>query len=171
VSEPALSPQDVTWEELCRHAEGHWCLTGPNSHGGTTAYRYKGQLFIVGYGDDSSLPGGAEQVIGVRPDNTPGFPPAWDGGHAAGCHHVREWEWDSWTDSVRFLLIQRGIVLFFDGGNEQWTSPVDEVLSPESARRDDVLRTLGPAVFDELLRCAARQRQPGAKTRQGNQPA
>lgn len=171
MSEPPLSPQDVTWDVLRHHAEGHWTFTGPNSHGGTMVYRYKGHLFIVGFGDDSSLPGGAEQVVGVRPDNTPGFPPAMDDGHAAGCHHVRDWEWDSWTDRGRFLRIERGTVHFLDGENELWACPVDEILCPESSRREDVLRALGPAVLDELLRCATRQRKPSAKTRQGSQPA
>jgi hypothetical protein len=53
-----LRPEDVTWEELRQHAEGHWRLTGP---GGRDLYRYKGQLFIVGYGDYGSLPDGAER--------------------------------------------------------------------------------------------------------------
>jgi hypothetical protein len=158
VKEPALTPEDVTWEELRLHAEGNWTMTGPDSGGGKTLYRYKGQLFIVGYGDESSLPGGAEQVIGVGPDNTPGFPPRWGNGHTGGCHHIRDWEWDSWSDRGRFLRIEKGTVHYLDGENELWTCPVEEVLRPESRRREDVLRVLGPAVLDEMLLCAERQR-------------
>jgi hypothetical protein len=48
----------VTWEELRQHAEGHWRLKGPNSQGGTTLYRYRARLYVVGYGDFGPLPGG-----------------------------------------------------------------------------------------------------------------
>jgi hypothetical protein len=91
---PLLRPEDVTWDELRRNAQGHWRLVGPNSGGGRTLYRYKGQLFVVGYGDHSALPGGAEQVIGVLPDNNPGFAPRMPDGHAAGCAHEAHWNWD-----------------------------------------------------------------------------
>jgi hypothetical protein len=150
-----LRPEDVTWEELRQHAEGSWRLLGPNSGGGTTLYRYKGQLFVVGYGDHSSLPGGAEQVIGVLPDNTPGFPPLMESGHAAGCAHERHFDWDWWQHGTLLLRVQRDGVLLYEDGKESWTCPLQQFLQADSPRRAEVLRKLGPAVLEEALQCAA----------------
>ena len=152
-----LRPEDVTWEELRQHAEGHWRLTGPNSGGGTDLYRYKGQLFIVGYGDYGSLPDGAEQVIGVRPDNTPGFPPMMADGHAAGCAHEPHWDSDWWLHHTGLLRMQHGTVWLFEDARETWSCPLEEFVRAGSTQAEDVLRKLGPAVLDEALRCA-RQR-------------
>ena len=150
-------PDDVTWEELRRNAEGSWPLVAPHSHGGTTLYRYQGQLFTVGYGDYSSLPGGAEQVIAARPDNTPGFPPAMDDGHAAGCRHQPHWESDWWTHGRLLLRIQHGTVHLFEQASPVWTCSLEAFGRPDSPQRADVSRRLGPAVLDEALRCAARR--------------
>jgi hypothetical protein len=154
---PELRPEDVTWEELNSAGEGSWPLTGPNSHGGTTLYRYKGQLFTVGYGDDSSLPGGAEQVIAVRPDNTPGFPPWVGGGHAAGCRHEAHFGWDWWLHRTRLLRVEAAVVQLSVDGKEVWSCPLATFARPDSQQQADILRLLGPAVLDEALRCAARR--------------
>lgn len=152
-----LRPEDVTWEELNEHAEGSWRLTGPNSQGGTTLYRYRGQLFTVGYGDYSSLPGGAEEVIAVRPDNTPGFPPIMEGGHAAGCAHEQHWDWDWWVHKGYLLRIENDGAWLFENANETWNCPLEAFVRKDSSQRGDVLSRLGPAVLDEALRCAARR--------------
>lgn len=150
-----LRPEDVPFEELRRHAEGSWRLVGPNSQGGTTLYRYKGQLFVVGYGEHSSLPGGAEQVIGVRPDNTPGYPPAMEGGHAAGCAHEPHFAWDWWQHRSWLLKLHRGRVLLYEKGEQAWSCTLDEFRRAGSPQQAEVLGKLGPAVLDEALRCAA----------------
>ena len=78
-----MPTDEVTWDELRQRAEASWPLE-TRSRGGTALYRYGGRLYVVGYGESSSLPGGAEQVLEVRPDNLPGFAPLMEGGHAAG---------------------------------------------------------------------------------------
>lgn len=147
-------PEGVTWEELKESAEASWRLTGPNSKGGTRLYRYKGQLFTVGYGECSSLPGGAEQILGARPDNTPGFPPLIGLGHAAGCAHEPDHDW--WMHVTCLLRLDRGGVQLFEGGRELWSCPLPAFLRASSTQRADVLRRMGPVVLDELLQCAAR---------------
>ena len=154
---PQLRPEDVTWQQLREADEGSWRLTGPSSQGGTTLYRYKGQLFTVGYGDHSSLPGGAEQVIGVRPDNTPGFPPLMGDGHAAGCSHEPHWDSDWWMHRTCLLKIQHGAVQLFQDAKEVWSCSVEAFARDDSPQRAHVLRLLGPAVLGEALRCAARR--------------
>ncbi|HLA79837.1 MAG TPA: hypothetical protein VJU18_19855 [Vicinamibacteria bacterium] len=154
-------PEDLTWDELREHAEGNWRLTGPNSQGGTRLYRYQGRLFVVGYGDHSSLPGGAEQVIAVRPDNTPGFAPLLEGGHAAGCCHDPHWDSDWWAHRTFLLKIQRGVVRLFEDANETWNCPLEAFTRPGSPQGADVLAKLGPAVLDEALRCARARPRPG----------
>ena len=155
-----LRPEDVTFEELRRNAEGRWRLEGPSSGGGRSLYRYKGQLFVVGYGDHSALPGGAEQVIGVLPDNTPGFPPRMADGHAAGCAHEEHWRWDWWTHGPCLLRVQPDVVQLFEAGEPTWTCPLPSFVAPGSPQRSDVLRLMGPAVLDEAVRCAARRLGP-----------
>lgn len=152
-----LGPGDVTWDELREHAEGRWRLTGPNSQGGTTLYRYKGRLFTVAYGDCSSLPGGAEQVIAAREDNNPGFAPMMDGGHAAGCAHEEHWNWDWWLHRTFLLRVENGAVRFYKGGKDRWSCSLEVFVQAGSPQREDVLSTMGPAVLDEALRCAARR--------------
>ena len=152
-----LRPEDVTWEELRDHGEGRWRLTGPNSGGGTDLYRYKGQLFIVGYGDYGSLPDGAEKVIGVLPDNTPGFPPMMASGHAAGCTHDPPPGSDWWMHGVCLLRMQHDTVQLFENAKETWSCPLDAFVREGSPYSQDVLRKLGPAVLEEALRCAARR--------------
>ena len=137
-------------------AEGSWRLTGPNAGGGTTLYRYKGQLFVVGYGDHSSLPGGAEQVIATRPDNTPGFPPLMADGHAAGCHHDPHWDSDWWMHRTILLKVQHGSVRLYANAIEVWRCSVDAFTRPGSPQGIQVLTMMGQAVQDEALRCAAR---------------
>ena len=154
---PPLRPEDVTWEELRRNAEASWPLIGPSSQGGTTLYRYEGRLFTVGYGEHSSLPGGAEQVIAAGPDNTPGFPPRMPDGHAAGCRHEPHRDCDWWMHHTCLFRIQRGEARLFENAREVWTCPVEAFSWPDSPQRADVLRRLGPAVLDEALRCAARR--------------
>ena len=154
---PQLRPEDVTWEELRNNAEGSWRLVGPNSGGGRTLYRYKGQLFVVGYGDHSALPGGAEQVIGVLPDNNPGFAPRMPDGHAAGCAHEAHWNWDWWGHALCLLRVQPDGVQLYQAGEETWTCSLQSFVAPDSAQRSDVLRLMGPVVLDEALRCAARR--------------
>lgn len=154
---PLLRPEDVSWEELKDHAEASWRLEGPNSGGGRSLYRYKGQLFVVGYGDHSTLPGGAEQVIGVRPDNTPGFPPRMADGHAAGCAHERHFDWDWWMHHTSLLKVQNDAVRLYKEGTEAWSCPLEAFVQPGSPQGEEVLRTLGPAVFDEAQRCANRR--------------
>ena len=149
-----LRPEDVTWEELRQHGEGGWRLEGPNSGGGKSLYRYKGQLFIVGYGDYGSLPDGAEQVIGVLPDNTPGFPPMMASGHAAGCCHDA-WDHDWWSHKLFLLRIERGQVQLFESAKETWSCPLEAFVREDSPQSADVLGKLGPAVHEEALRCAA----------------
>lgn len=153
---PSL-PFGVSWQELRERAEGSWKLKGPSSQGGTSVYRYRGQLFIVGYGEYSSLPGGAEQVIGVRADNTPGFPPVMGDGHAAGCTHAPHFDLDSWSHRTCLLMIHHGAVQLFQDAREVWSCPVKAWVQPESAHRAEVLDLFGPAVLDEALRCAARR--------------
>ncbi len=150
-------PGGVTWEDLRQRAEGHWRLTGPNSQGGTTLYRYRGRLYLVGYGERSSLPGGAEQVIDEMPDNTPGFPPLMASGHAAGCAHEPHFDWDWWQHGTLLLKIHQGTVRLHDGGEEAWSCSLESFLAPDSPPRDDVRRRLGPAVLDEALRVARRR--------------
>jgi hypothetical protein len=152
-----MAPEDVTWEELRQHAEGSWRLTGPDSQGGTSLYRYKGRLFTVAYGDHSSLPGGAEQVVAVRPDNNPGFAPLMDGGHAAGCAHEAHWDWDWWLHHVHLLRVANTVVTLYQSGEETWHCPLEVFARPGSSQREDVLRTMGPAVLDEAVRCAERR--------------
>jgi hypothetical protein len=147
-------PAKVTWEELRQHAEASWRLEGPNSAGGKTLYRYQGRLFVVGYGDFSSLPGGAEQVIGERPDNTPGFPPDVGGGHAAGCAHEKHWDWDWWLHKTCLLRVQNDDVILYEDAKEAWRCPLPAFAREDSPRRQDVLRKLGPVVLDEAVRCA-----------------
>jgi hypothetical protein len=147
----------VTWDELRDHAEGRWRLTGPNSQGGTTLYRYKGRLFTVAYGDCSSLPGGAEQVIAAREDNNPGFAPMMDDGHAAGCDHEAHWDWDWWGHRTFLLRVENHAVRLYESGDEAWSCPLEAFVRPDSPRRAEVAATLGPAVLDEALRCAARR--------------
>jgi len=147
----------VTWEELRQHAEGSWRLTGPDSSGGKDIYRYKGQLFIVGYGDYGDLPGGAEKVIGVMPDNTPGFPPMMPSGHAAGCRHDGNGGSDWWLHRTGLLSMREDTVSFFEDAKETWSCPLQAFVEPGSTRAEDVLRKLGPAVLEEALRCAARR--------------
>jgi hypothetical protein len=149
LGEPAL----VIWDELRQHAEASWPLK-TNSQGGKTLYRYVGHLYVVGYGEFSSLPGGAEQILEVRPDNLPGFAPLMDGGHAAGCRHERHWDWDWWTHRGFLLRVENGVVRLYQDAKEAWTCPLDEFMRPGSPRHEDVLRKLGPAVADEALRCA-----------------
>jgi hypothetical protein len=144
----------VTYRELRARAEGSWKLEGPSSKGGTDVYRYRGRLFIVGYGESSPLPDGAEEVIGVRADNTPGFPPAMDGGHAAGCTHSRPFESDSWGHRTSLLMIHRGLVQLFQDAREVWTCPIDAWAEPGSEYRAKVLEVFGPAVLEEAVRCA-----------------
>jgi hypothetical protein len=154
---PPPGPGDVTWDELRRHAEGSWRLTGPNSQGGTTLYRYKGRLFTVAYGDCSSLPGGAEEVVAARPDNTPGFAPLMEDGHAAGCAHEAHWDWDWWAHRIFLLRIERDAVRLYESGDEAWSCALAAFVRAGSPQQGDVLAKLGPAVLDEALRCAARR--------------
>jgi len=149
-----LRPEDVSWEELRQNAEGSWRLEGPNSSGGTRLYRYRGQLFIVGYGDHSPAPGGAERVIATLPDNSPGFPPEMSDGHPAGCWHHRDGTAHSWTHGVHLLLLgERAAELFVDG-RSQWSCPPAELARPDSPARAEVLRLMGPAVLADACRCA-----------------
>jgi len=149
------SAGDVTWAQIRDGAEGSWPLEGPSSHGGTTLYRFRGRLFVVGYGESSSLPGGAEQILGSRPDDSGGFPPAMAGGHTAGCRHDR-WRNADWWQNGRWLLErQEGTLRLLEAAEVVWTCSVER-FAPGSPERDDVLRHLGPAVLDEALRCAAR---------------
>jgi hypothetical protein len=154
---PRSRPQDVTWQQLREGTEGSWRLTGPNSQGGTSLYRYEGQLFTVGYGEHSSLPGGAEQVIAVRPDNNPGFPPLMDDGHAAGCCHEPHWDSDWWMHRTSLLRIQHGVVRLFVSANEVWSCSVEAFAEPGSPQGTHVLDLLGPAVSEEARRCASRR--------------
>ena len=154
---PLLRPEDVTWEELRTKGEGHWRLEGPNSGGGRNLYRYKGQLFVVGYGDHSDLPGGAEQVIGVLPDNTPGFAPRMPNGHAAGCSHETHWNWDWWLHALYLLRVHDGGVQLWQAGEETWSCSLQAFHAPESPRCSEVLRLMGPAVMEEAVRCATRR--------------
>lgn len=148
-----------TWDELKRGAEGHWRLVGPNSGGGTTLYRYRGQLFVVGYGDHSSLPGGAEQVIGVLPDNTPGFAPLMDNGHAAGCFH-QPWSVGgeelrhSWEHAGCFLTVFRGRVDLSAHGEQVFVCPVATFAQENSEQSLKVLEVMGPNVMVEAQRWA-----------------
>jgi len=151
------NPDGVGWDDLRQHAEGHWRLTGPNSQGGTTVYRYRGRLYVVGYGEHSSLPGGAEQVIGVLPDNTPGYPPLMADGHAAGCAHEPHFDWDWWQHGTLLLKIDAGAVRLHERGEEAWTCSLASFLAPDSPPRDDVRRRFGPAVLDEAFRVARRR--------------
>jgi hypothetical protein len=146
---------EMSWQELRRHAEGHWRLLGPNSQGGTTLYRYRGRLYVVGYGEYSPLPGGSEHVIGVLPDNTPGFPPAMAGGHAAGCAHEPHFGWDWWQHGTLILKVQSDGVRLSEGGRESWSCSLGEFTREGSPRRADVLAKLGPVVLDEAARSAA----------------
>jgi hypothetical protein len=150
-------PEDVTWEELRQHAEASWRLTGPNSKGGTSLYRYRGRLFVVGYGESSPRPDGAEQVLGELPDNTPGFPPALAGGHAAGCAHERHWDWDWWLHRTFLLRVESQAVTLWETGRQTWTCALEAFARPDSSEGADVLHKLGPNVLDEALRCAARR--------------
>jgi hypothetical protein len=152
-----MDPGDVTWQDLKEHGEGEWALIGPSSQGGTTLYRYRGQLYTVGYGEYSSLPGGAEQVIGWRPDeDTTGFPPALEHGHVAGCRHEPHWGTDRWQHRTALLRIERGTVQLHQRAREVWSCSAEEFGRADSREAADVLRLLGPAVLDEALRCAAR---------------
>jgi hypothetical protein len=155
-SDPSLplGPHDVSFEELRQHAEGCWRLTGPDSHGGTTLYRYEGQLFVVGYGERSALPGGAEQVLSTLPDNSPGFPPSMGGGHVAGCAHEVRWKHDWWQHRTLLLRVDAELVSFSEAGREAWACPTAEFLRAATTRHEDVRRAFGPAVLDEALRCA-----------------
>ena len=73
-------PQDVTWEQLRDGAEASWPVEGPSSQGGTTLYLYRGRHFLVGYGEHSSLPGGAEEILSSRADDSRRSPgSAWPG--------------------------------------------------------------------------------------------
>jgi hypothetical protein len=155
---PASRPEDVTWEQLRESAEGSWRLIGPNSQGGTRLYRYQGQLYTVGYGDYSSLPGGAEQVIAARPDNTPGFPPFMGDGHAAGCCHEPRWDSDWWMHRTFLLKMQQGMVWFFESAIEVWSCSVEAFLQPGAPQETHILDRMGPAVAEEARRCAARRR-------------
>ncbi len=158
--EPPLGIQDVTWEDLRREADGHWRLIGPDSSGGTTLYRYRGQLFIVGYGDHSSI-GGAEQVIGVLPDNTPGFAPLMNTGHAAGCFH-QNWSphgeelRHSWEHAGCFLTVFRGRVDLSARGDQVFECPGATFARENSAQSLKVLELMGPNVMSEAQRCAER---------------
>jgi hypothetical protein len=155
---PANRPEEVTWDQLKNGAEGSWRLTGPSSQGGTRLYRYRGHLFTVGYGDHSSLPGGAEQVIAVRPDNTPGFPPVMDDGHAAGCCQEPHWDSDWWMHRTSLLKIQRGVARLFESGSETWSCSVAAFAEPGSPQGTHVLEVMGPAVAEEARRCATQRR-------------
>jgi len=150
--------QDVTWAQLRDGAEASWPLEGPSSQGGTTLYLYRGRHFVVGYGEHSSLPGGAEQILSSRPDDSGGFPPVVAGGHAAGCRH------DEWRDAVWWrhkgclLEVQAGVVRLFERAEPVWTCTVETFIRAASPQQTDVLDRLGPAVLDEALRCASRAR-------------
>ena len=148
-----MPTDEVTWDELRQRAEASWPLE-TRSRGGTALYRYGGRLYVVGYGESSSLPGGAEQVLEVRPDNLPGFAPLMEGGHAAGCRHERRWDWDWWTHRGFLLRVENEAVRLYEDARESWACPLGEFTRPGSPRREDVVRKLGPAVADEALRCA-----------------
>jgi hypothetical protein len=153
---PLPSPHDVTWEQLRDGAEASWPLEGPSSQGGTTLYCYRGWLFVVGYGEHSALPGGAEQILSSRPDDAAGFPPALPDGHAAGCVHD-EWRGaDWWRHRTCLLELQGGVLRLFERAEPVWTCPAETLLRDDSAERADVLGRLGPAVLDEALRCLSR---------------
>jgi hypothetical protein len=152
-----------TWEELKQGTEGHWRLIGPDSGGGTTLYRYRGQLFVVGYGDHSSLPGGAEQVIGVLPDNTPGFAPLMNNGHAAGCFHQKWFSSSShgkglrhsWDHALCVLTVFQGRVDLFEKGEQVLTCLAKTFAQEGSEQSLKVLELMGPNVMAEAQRCAA----------------
>jgi len=151
-------PQDVTWEQLRDGAEASWPVEGPSSQGGTTLYLYRGRHFLVGYGEHSSLPGGAEEILSSRADDSAGFPPALAEGHAAGCRH------DDWRDSVWWrhagclLEVQGRVVRLFESAEPVWTCSVESFLDAASREQADVLGRLGPAVLDEALRRARSKR-------------
>jgi hypothetical protein len=149
----------VTWDELRKGAEASWPLEGPNSQGGTTLYRYRGRLFVVGYGERSSLPGGAEQILSSRPDDTAGFPPPLEGGHVAGCRHDTWRGADWWRHGTCLLEVQEDAVHLFESAKPVWTCPTESFVQADSPQQADVLRRLGPAVLDEALRCASRGRK------------
>jgi hypothetical protein len=150
-----FSPRHVPWEELRDYCEQRWGIEGPNSGGGKTLYRYKGHLFTVGYGDWSSLPGGAEEVVSIQPDNTPGFPPWIDGGHTACCLHHRHTDADYWCDRGASLHMEKTHARLSDAGVDLWTCPLEAFLLPHAPEQNDVARLLGPAVLEEAVRCAA----------------
>jgi hypothetical protein len=148
---------DVTWEQIRDGAEASWPLEGPSSQGGTTLYLYRGRHFVVGYGEHSSLPGGAEQILSSRPDDNAGFPPALAGGHAAGCRHDRWRNADWWQNGSWLLELQGATLRLFEATEVVWTCSVER-FAPGSPERADVLGRLGPAVLDEALRCASRSK-------------
>jgi len=152
-------PQDVTWAELRDGAEASWPLEGRSSQGGTTLYLCRGRHFVVGYGEHSSLPGGAEQILSSRPADSGGFPPAVAGGYAAECRHD-DWRHTVWWQHKGCLLeVQAGVVRLFEKAEPVWTCPAESFLRAASPLQAEVLDRLGPAVLDEALRCATRSRR------------
>ncbi len=75
---------------IAQKAERSFSIWGPNSGGGQSVLLVEGMLYDVVYGDESRLPGGAEQVISGA---TPGEYAARVGNdprHAAVLAYLRE---------------------------------------------------------------------------------